>query len=423
MSRDLRRILITTSTLPVGADDPVPAFVRDQAIALKVLHPELDIHVLAPHNAYTETHGYVEHENYTEHRFHYLWPHKLELLAGRGIAPALKAHKWLYAAIPFLFLFEMIATYRMAKRLKPDLLYVHWFTPQGITAAPVAKCLHLPLVFTTHASDVAILKKLPLVSKLVSAICGQAAGYTAVSEQTAERLRHFWPPGKRAQLESKLHIIPMGTGSVDVQRNEAIVPKDQQLSGKQVVFFIGRLVSRKGIFDLVRAFDGVRKASPEAVLVIAGDGQDKGALRREVDRLQLTDSVRFVGYVGGETKAAWLNRADIVCIPSVNEGAHAEGMPVSYMEALAAGSIVVASDVSGAQEYTKNGVDGYIFPQRDVSALTLVLTNVLALRPADATSMRAAARRLGENFGWPKVAAEHYTVLHDAVTRYDRQKS
>jgi glycosyltransferase involved in cell wall biosynthesis len=419
MAKSLRRILITTSTLPASADDPVPAFVHDQVIALKKEHPELEIHVLAPHNAYTKTEAYVEHPDYIEHRFHYFWPHRLELLAGRGIAPALKAHKWLYLAIPFLFLFEMMATYRLAKRLKPSLLYVHWFTPQGITAAPVAKRLRIPLVFTTHASDVAILKKFPFTKKLVTAICRQAVSYTAVSEQTAERLRSFWPADQVTNLEAKLHIIPMGTDDVDTLNTSATLPADQSLPGKQVIYFIGRVVSRKGIFDLVEAFSMIHKANDNAVLVIAGDGQDKAALEQKVQELGLNDAVHFVGYVNGDTKAAWLNRADIVCIPSVNEGAHAEGMPVTYMEALAAGKIVVASDVSGAQEYTKSGVDGYIFPERNVQELAAALTTVLNLNPDEAAIMGKAAQTLSTNFSWPKVAAEHYTVLQDAVTNYD----
>ncbi len=49
------KILITTSTLPVSAKDPVPSFVKDQAINLKKIYPSLGIIILAPHNGYSQT--------------------------------------------------------------------------------------------------------------------------------------------------------------------------------------------------------------------------------------------------------------------------------------------------------------------------------------------------------------------------------
>lgn len=410
----LKRILVVTSTLPADAQDPVPAFVQDQLRALKQLHPELAIHVLAPHNTYADTHS-QQHAAYQEYRFHYAWPHHLERLAGRGIAPALKAQPWLYAIVPGFMLAEAVATWRLIRRLRPDVLYVHWFMPQAVATFLVARLLGVPLVFTSHASDVAVLKKIPGGRRLVQTICRQVAAYTAVSRQTAERLKWFWPLSNQA-LESKLSIIPMGT---DLPASNHKAPTDL-LPGKQVITFIGRLVARKGVADLITAFASVHATNSNTHLVIAGDGQDRAAFAKQIEAAGLTDACTFTGYVHGQTKAQWLARTDILCLPSLGgeNDTETEGLPVVLMEGLAAGAIVVASDATGAQEYLQPGVDGYLFKQHDVSALTNHLTAILKLKQPARIAISQSARHTAEHFSWPKVAAAHYTVLQDAYTAY-----
>lgn len=401
----LRTIVVATSTLPASPDDPVPAFVSDQLSAIHALHPELDIHVLAPHNAYTKTRNHTRHTAFQEYRFHYLWPRRLELLAGRGIGPALKAHKWLYLAIPFLFIREYRALRRLVKQVRPDILYVHWFTPQALIAAPIARRHAIPLVFTTHASDIAVLKVIPKISTVIQAVCRQAAAYTAVSDMTADRLRAFWPT--QTPLENKLTIIPMGTHLPTIEPTDSV---------RQTIVFIGRLVSRKGVADLITAFASLKTT---ARLIIAGDGQDQIRLQQHAKQAGVNDRCQFVGYVSGQAKADLLARATILCLPSINEGLHGEGLPVVLMEGLAAGACIVASDATGAQEYITDGKDGYIFPQGNTTALADQLQTCLDLTKSQSSAVHTAARLLAQNFSWPIIAKRHYTVLSDAVSNFD----
>ena len=135
MSADPRRaVIVVASTFPASATDPVPAFVRDQVIALATLHPELDFHVLAPHDRRSATVDRTEHAEYTEHRFHYARPRRAEQLAGRGIMPALRENKLLYLVVPFLFTGELRALKRLAREVRPAIIYAHWFTPQAVVA-------------------------------------------------------------------------------------------------------------------------------------------------------------------------------------------------------------------------------------------------------------------------------------------------
>jgi len=412
----MKKILVTTSTLPSTAADPVPAFVKDQAIWFKKLYPDLDITLLAPHNAYSATRKKTLHKAYTEYRFHYFIP-RWELVTGRGIAPALRKNKLLYFELPFLIIAELIATYRYTKKLKPDLLYAHWFTPQAITAAVVSKMTGVPFVFTTHSSDVVVLKKIPLSKKIVAAVCARARVYTAVSAQTTAKLLMFSTQKNRKAIEQKLHAIPMGITFIQPSENDIKSVKGKYgLNDKKVILFIGRLVSIKGINYLLDALAEVRQTISDVCLVIAGDGQEKDKLMGQVIQLGLQDQVVFTGYVGGAEKEGLLGATDILCIPSVKEGDHSEGLHIVFMEGVALGKIVAASDVSGTQEYIKDCENGFIFPQRDSGTLAQTLIRALSLSEPETALLQRNAHALAKDFEWETVAQRHYQ-LFDSILR------
>lgn len=405
------KILLTTSTFPSSETDPVPAFVREQVIWMKRLHPEASIDVLAPHNAYSHTVGYSKHSDYNEYRFHYFWPFRWEKLAGRGIQPALKKNKLLFVQIPFLVFFQLIATYRLVRKTRPDVIYAHWFTPQAITSALVARATKTPFAFNTHASDVIVLKSLPFSKRLVAWICKQAYFYTASSLQTAAKLRYFETDRTRTAMEAKLSIIPMGAApepasaaAVKVARNELGISKDQQ-----VLLFMGRLVDRKGIDLLIDAFADLAPKYPKLVLIIAGDGQERESFIKQVNQLGLNDRVVFAGYVSGQRKAALHTIADVTCVPSINVGHYSEGLPIVFMEAVIYNTVTVISDVTGAHETVENGKDSFVFPQGSIPELIVSLEKALAV--VDDKQFSQQIKKLSKRFLWEHVAEQHYQLL------------
>lgn len=415
------KLLITTSTLPVSDSDETPAFVREQAISLAKLYPQLEIVVHAPHNHYSRTSERITGNDYYEEvRFHYFWPFRFELLTGRGILPALSANPLLYAQIPFLFLFQIFSLWRLARRTRPDLLYAHWFTPQAISTALVSKVTGVPFVFTTHASDVAVLAGKPLGRKLVRWVCRKARAYTAVSERTADKLKRFFGPAEwEAEFSEKLAIIPMGV-NLDTLSREAVdanrVRQQHGLDERPIVLYLGRLARKKGVEYLL---DAVSRLPPElrdgVQVVIAGDGQIRGELEARAAALGLRNVV-FTGYVSGIDKTGLLALADFLCLPSViDRRGDSEGFPVVLMEGLAAGKIVLASDVSGAETLLQDGETGFLFPQQSASELSAALARALATTDEDAARYRRNSRRLSTRFDWSVVAAEHYRLLAGAA--------
>lgn len=416
------KILITTSTLPVSEDDKVPAFVKDQAIELKKKYPSIDILVHAPHSALSKTlNRKLGTKYYKDVRFHYFWPFRWELLAGHAIMPTLKQNKLLYLQIPFLFLFQFISLLRLARKENPDLLYAHWFTPQAINTALVSKLTRTPFVFTTHASDVSVLRKFPFSKKLVAWVCRHAYAYTAVSERTATKLESFFDKKDWTDIyRDKLTIIPMGVSltapiikNTDIKRVKKIYKLPDH---KKIILFLGRLAEKKGVNYLIEAFSNLSdEIAKDLQLVIAGDGQLKDYLVKQTEKLKL-DNVTFTGYVYGKNKDALIDVANYTCFPSIiDSSGDSEGFPVVIMESLAAGKIVLASNVSGGETILKSGQSGFIFDQKSAKNLKQSLMKAVSLSEKERLNMQKKSRNLASQFSWPLIAEKHYAVFKGAL--------
>jgi len=187
-------------------------------------------------------------------------------------------------------------------------------------------------------------------------------------------------PDARAYASPGAEHHPPGTG--DPQRQLRIL-------------FIGQAVERKGLPVLLRAFEALREEIP-ATLTLVGAGA------AEVAHMMLDDrGVVALGKVSEERKLAELERAEVLCAPSL----HGESFGMVLTEAFAAATPVVASDIPGYRDVLRDGRDGLLVPAGDALALAEALRR-LALDERLRAQMAAAARERAERFAWPHVAAE-----------------
>lgn len=398
-------LLIVASTFPVSENDPVPTFVRDQAIALKKHYPGLKINILAPHDARSNTKSFNAWEHYDEYRFHYAWPFCIEKLAGRGIMPALKANPFNYLLIPFLFIGELIALTKLVRKLRPLFIYAHWFTPQAVTACWVGVLTKTPFIFTTHAADVAVWHKIPIIGRCLVRSCTQRArAFTAVSRRSMEKLERFFLPIEWSILKEKSALIPMGT-DVPV----LLGPAKEWTSEAKNILFIGRLVEKKGVHYLLSAFAELQKFSEGISLTILGDGPLLEQLKQQAVSLDVSSNVYFPGYIRGAGKHKYLEEADLFVVPSIiTASGDAEGLPVSLMEGLAYGKICIATNESGADDIIADKKSGFLVRGKDINQLTEVLKYALSLDANQVRDMQKHARETAEQFDWKQIAKMHY---------------
>ena len=416
------KIVVSTTTFPARPDDPVPAFVLEQISGLLAEDPSLEVYVLVPHSSYDgPLPSRTYRDGFTEVRYHYFWPRKLESLTGRGILPALRENPARYLLIPFFLLAQRRALASLCREIHPHLIYAHWFTPQAILAYSVSRRFGIPFVFTTHASDVAVLRSLPLAKRVIRRVLQHASAYTAVSNQTARKLLDFFDETEwRESFAHKLTILPMGTSSEMGMLDDHAIRRALAECGvdgsRRIILALGRLVEKKGFDVLIEAYsmlsNDVRR---ELQLVIAGDGQLMGQLADQAAHLELSGDITFTGYVGGESKHALLQASELFVLPSIIDSmGDSEGLPVTLMEALAFGKVVIATDVSGAQEIL-DGRCGAIVPEKDPIAIAEAIIRYVNAERDVIACEAAEARRLAADFDWATISRKYLSLLRSAA--------
>ena len=149
------------------------------------------------------------------------------------------------------------------------------------------------------------------------------------------------------------------------------IPGSEAVNADPCILFLGRLGRRKGVFDLLKAFKDVNGQIPNCRLVCAGDGELEKA-RELANELEIGEQLDIPGWIGPETREKLLRHATLFVLPS-----YAEGLPMSLLEAMAAGLPVVTTNVGGIPDVVTDGVEGFVIEPGDVSALGKAMTRIL----------------------------------------------
>lgn len=178
------------------------------------------------------------------------------------------------------------------------------------------------------------------------------------------------------------------------------------------VVFLGEIGDRKGTFVLLEAWAQLvagGEVPPGSRLTLAGDGGVERA-RRTIAERGLGGSVVVRSWLGPGQVGELLARADVLALPSRNEG-----QPMAVLEAMAHGLCVVASDVGGIPELVEDGRSGLLLPPDDPAALVVALRKVLAdeaLRSAlGAAARQRALAEFDVDVAWRRIDALYREVL------------
>jgi glycosyltransferase involved in cell wall biosynthesis len=175
---------------------------------------------------------------------------------------------------------------------------------------------------------------------------------------------------------------------------------------------VTRLVARKRVDRLLRAFARLAAERPDARLVIIGDGPERPALSRLVRTLGIQDLVELTGALDARTARERLSRASVMALPSVRES-----LAAAYFEAMSLGVPALGTRGEGIEEHVEHGVSGILVPPDDDAAL------VAELRALAADTDRA--RRIGQEgrrrfvagpFTW-RANAQAYLALFEELLR------
>ncbi len=134
---------------------------------------------------------------------------------------------------------------------------------------------------------------------------------------------------------------------------------------------LGRLTKLKGSYDLLAACAPLLAEFPGLTLALGGDGELEQVAARARE-LGMEQQVKLLGWIGPEQKMRALQQASLYVLPSYHEG-----MPMSLLEAMAAGLPVISTRVGGIPELVSDGVDGILLEPGDIAGLTAAVRHLL----------------------------------------------
>lgn len=233
----------------------------------------------------------------------------------------------------------------------------------------------------------------------------------AVSPQVRDELVELGvaPPSKFVVVRLGIELAER-VGSDDGrlgQRRLLGIPPD-----RFVVGWIGRMTEVKRTGDVLRAFGQLRKRGVDACLCLVGDGPDRPALERRAKELGIMRDTMFLGFQ--QDVAPFYAAFDAVLLPSISEGT-----PVSAIEALAAGTPVVATRVGGVPDVIRDGEDGFLVEPGDIDALSERLMR-LAADPALRDRLGASGReRVSGRYGVGRLVEEMDSLYRTLLAESD----
>jgi len=266
-----------------------------------------------------------------------------------------------------------------------DLIDAHYFYPDGVAAALLAKWIGKPYVVTARGSDLNLIAQYRLPRQMMHWAADNARMSIGVSAALTAILRDW------GLVPERLSVMRNG---VDLQRFAPMNPSDARmhlrLDGDPVLLSVGNLVELKGHDIVIGALPRLLRTHPGAKLVIVGAGHQRDALIALAELLGVRAHVDFVGRQPNQELFRWYSAADLLVLASSREG-----WPNVLLEAMACGTPVVATRVSGIPEVVAADVAGRLVDRRDADGFAAAIEVLLQDRLD-----RALVRSYAEKFSW-----------------------
>lgn len=389
------KVLMLASSYPRRRDDTASVFLRYLA---ENLHARsVAVYVLAPAD---QESGSETEKGVTVHRFRYFPGTWQRLAYGSGILPNLKCNPLLWAQVPFFLASMTYSLLRLMREIQPDILHAHWLIPQGTIAVLVKVFRKIPVITTVHGGDVFGLQG-TLLGKIKRFTLRRSDAWTSNTRASSDAV------GDGASVPPP-QIIPMG---VDINRfasgnrnrlREGLRPDEN------VVLFVGRLVEKKGVDDLIEAFSLLPSGiQARTRLWIVGSGEQQKMVQTLASQLGVAGEIKFWGKIANDRLPDFYAAADLFVGPSVvAESGDTEGQGVVFLEAFAAQLCVLATKTGGITEVIEDGHTGVLVEPRNAKQLASAMEKLLNKEQLRAILAANAHEKVVELYNWEKIAMD-----------------
>ncbi len=311
---------------------------------------------------------------------------------------------------------------RMVDTIRADIYEAHTVSGYGFLKAIKKRKISKPFIQTVHGvlADEYIQSSKSVSPSLRMKLSNVFMRYLARIEKKAAREATLivtvsrYSAQKIVQLydvaEAKIRIVPNG---VDLQRFKPAEDCEEikDIIGgksKHVILFVGRLIPRKGLHFLIEAAKHIIKENRDVMFLVVGDGPLKNHLISYSKEVGVSKNFIFLGEVDDKKLPSLYNCADLLVLPSVQEG-----QGISLLEAQATAKPVVAFNVSAVNEVVIDKETGLLV-KPDSYELANAILNLLSNSSLREKMGRYGREFVRKNFSWNLCSQKMFQVYSEA---------
>jgi phosphatidylinositol alpha-1,6-mannosyltransferase len=276
--------------------------------------------------------------------------------------------------------------------------------PEGVVGMAAKKWLGARLVLWVLGEDAVFFRRCKVEAPVQRWMMRCADRVVAISNNTARICREL------GATDANLRIVCPG---VDLSafrpdpEGAARIRSRHRVGEGPVLVTIGRLHKRKGHDKVMEALPAVRARFPAVKYLVVGDStgaplEDADELHRLAGRLELQDTVRFVGAAPSSELAAYYSAADLFVMPNRQIGEEIEGFGMCFLEAAACGRACVAGDSGGSVDAVRHEKTGLVVDGTDAGNVAQAIIRLLA-DGEERRSFEEAAPAWAAEFAWDRV--------------------
>lgn len=177
--------------------------------------------------------------------------------------------------------------------------------------------------------------------------------------------------------------------------------------------FVGRLLTDKGIYELIKAFERLKKENPNVKLIIVGspdEGNPNSVSKGELEKWMKEGLIEWHGF--HEDVRPFYCMADCVVLPSY----YKEGIPRVLLEAMAMEKPIITTDAPGCKNVCVDGVNGFLVKPRDVESLYLAMKKAVEMEEAELRKMGKKGREIvEEKYEISKIVSEYVKIIEEVL--------
>lgn len=265
---------------------------------------------------------------------------------------------------------------RAVTRQRATVLHCGKCLPEGLLALAIKWTMGVPFVCYVHGEELGLARTSRELNYFSKKVLHSSQAVIANSRHSKALLTTEW-----AVPADKIVVMHPG---VDVDRFVPAAPSAQVRArfgwtGRRVILTVGALQKRKGQDMMIRALPAVKRACPDVLYAMSGEGWERPALEQLAREHGVEDAIQFLGVASEADLHAALQQCDLFALPNRRVGWDFEGFGIALIEAQASGRPVIAGNDGGAPETLVNGQTGLVVdctaPEPLADAVIALLNN------------------------------------------------